>query len=261
MGSLAGKTAVITGATSGIGKAIALALASDSAAVHLVGRDPAALRKAKTAARNLGADARSHCADLASRADIEKLAEELSAAIERLDLLVHSAGVFAMDRVEEAAIEDMDRQYAVNVAAPLALTKFLLPNLERARGQIVFINSSLGVSAKAGTAQYGATKHALKSIADSLRQEVNERGIRVLSVYPGRTATRMQETLCLREGRPYAPGSFLQPDDVASMVLSALRLRHTAEVTDIHIRGMRNAPPARKSSERTAGGAPGGNSR
>jgi NADP-dependent 3-hydroxy acid dehydrogenase YdfG len=88
------------------------------------------------------------------------------------------------------------------------------------------------------TAQYDSTKHALKALADSLRGEINRHGVRVLSVYLGRTASEMQEGIYRMEGRPYRPEILLQPDDVASVVVNALGLPRTAEVTDISIRPM-----------------------
>jgi NADP-dependent 3-hydroxy acid dehydrogenase YdfG len=114
-----------------------------------------------------------------------------------------------------------------------------LPSLVAARGQIVFINSSVGQSVKRPeVAQYAATKHALRAIADSIREEVNPKGVRVLSLYLGRTATPMQEAVAREEGRNYNPESLLQPDDVAEVVVHTLTLPRTAEVTDISIRPM-----------------------
>ena len=121
---------------------------------------------------------------------------------------------------------------------PYALTQALLPMLKAQRGQVVFINSSSGIGAKPMTAQYDSTKHALKAIADSLRGEVNAHGVRVLSVYLGRTASEMQERIHQHEGKPYRPELLLQPADVASVIMNALNLPRTAEVTDIHIRPM-----------------------
>jgi NADP-dependent 3-hydroxy acid dehydrogenase YdfG len=86
--------------------------------------------------------------------------------------------------------------------------------------------------------QYAATKHALKAIADSLRAEVNTYGVRVLSIYPGRTATPMQAAVYKMEGKTYEPEKLMQPKDVAEVVMDALSLPRTAEVTDIHIRPM-----------------------
>ncbi len=141
-----------------------------------------------------------------------------------------------MARHENAPIENLDSQYRINVRAPYALTKALLPMLRARRGQVVFINSSRGVIAGAGVGQYAATKHALKAIADSLREEVNADGIRVLSVFLGRTATPMQATIHKLEGKVFQPEKLLQPEDVASVVINALSLPRTAEVTDINIR-------------------------
>jgi NADP-dependent 3-hydroxy acid dehydrogenase YdfG len=110
--------------------------------------------------------------------------------------------------------------------------------LKARQGQIVFINSSSGITAKAMSAQYDSTKHALKAIADSLRAEVNVHGVRVLSVYLGRTASEMQERICQIERKPYRPELLLQPRDIASVILNALCLPRSAEVTDIWVRPM-----------------------
>jgi NADP-dependent 3-hydroxy acid dehydrogenase YdfG len=138
-------------------------------------------------------------------------------------------------------VEDFDRQYAVNVRAPYLLTQLLLPMIIAGRGQIVFVNSSAGLNARKGASQYAATKHALRGLANSLREEVNEHGVRVLSVFPGRTAGRMQAAVFEREKKPYDPAVLLQPDDVASVVVHALELPRTAEVTDISIRPFRKS--------------------
>jgi len=88
------------------------------------------------------------------------------------------------------------------------------------------------------SAQYDSTKHALKAIADSLRAEINVHGVRALSVYLGRTASEMQERICQMERKTYRPELLLQPADVASVIVNALSLPRTAEVTDISIRPM-----------------------
>ena len=110
--------------------------------------------------------------------------------------------------IEDRPLETMrvDQHYQTNLRGPYLLTQALLPLLKLRRGQIVFMNSSAGLDARANVAQYAASKHALKAIADSLREEINRDGIRVLSVFPGRTATPMQQQLHVLEGRPYQPG-------------------------------------------------------
>jgi NADP-dependent 3-hydroxy acid dehydrogenase YdfG len=104
----------------------------------------------------------------------------------------------------------------------------------------VFVNSSIVSRAAQEAGQYAATQHALKGVADSLRQEINPEGVRVLSIYPGRTATARQASIHAAEGKSYRPEQLIQPEDVAFIVVSALKVARTAEVTDIHIRPMRN---------------------
>lgn len=233
------RVAVVTGASSGIGKAIALELAAQGAKLCLLGRN---LESLKAIAQNIPASApRARCyqIDLTLDEDICKLQDLLWQDFRRVDLLIHSAGVISLGEIKTASVEDFDWQYRVNVRAPYALTQALLPLLIPCQGQIVFINSSAGLSAKAGNGQYAATKHALKAIADSLRAEVNANGLRVLSVFPGRTATPMQADVCEFEGKSYFPDSLLQPQDIAVTVLQALSLPNSAEVTDISIRPLR----------------------
>lgn len=238
MGSFAGQTALVTGASSGIGRALALALAAAGADVALVGRRAETLEKVAAAARSLGASAGTFPADLSEGRGIAALVERLECELARLDILAHAAGVFTLGTTASAAVADLDRQYAINVRAPYALTQALLPMLRRQHGQIVFLNSTIGLRATANAGQYAATKHALRAIADSLRDEVNPDGVRVLSVFLGRTATPMQASIHASEGKPYVPDRLIQPDDVAAVVLSALSLPRTAEVTDVSIRPM-----------------------
>jgi NADP-dependent 3-hydroxy acid dehydrogenase YdfG len=112
----------------------------------------------------------------------------------------------------------------------------MLPLLKRSTGQVVFVNSTAGLVARARVGQYAATKHALKALADALREEVNADGVRVLSVFLGRTASSMQQYVHEAEGRRYAPDRLVQPDDVAAMIVHALCLPRTAEVTEMRIR-------------------------
>ncbi len=237
-GNLAGRVAVVTGASSGIGEAIALAVAGQGARVCAIGRRFSDGSEKRAWHRSsLAID--QFRVDLASEESIGRFLANFAEEIGRLDLLVHSAGVARQDLIEAAQIEDLDIQYAINVRAPYMLTQRLLPLLTRSHGQVVFVNSSVGVNAKRPEiGQYAATKHALKAIADSLREEVNPKGVRVLSVYLGRTATPMQQALCEREGSSYRPELLLQPEDVASVVLNALMLPSTAEVTDLSMRPM-----------------------
>jgi NADP-dependent 3-hydroxy acid dehydrogenase YdfG len=153
--------------------------------------------------------------------------------------LVHAAGAISIAPLETASVDDLDLQYRVNVRAPYLLTQALLPLLKNSQGEIVFINSSVWLNARSGLAQYAASKYALKALADSVRDEVNGDGVRVLSIFPGRTAGGLQEAIHASSRQPYHPESLLQPEDVAAAVIAALALPRTAEMTDLSIRPFR----------------------
>lgn len=232
MKPLQGQVAVVTGASRGIGRAIALALAQAGARLCVVGRDEETLRSATPGAA-------CYPADLGVDEDLDRLATALAADLREIHVLVHAAGILDRAPFESATAEQLDRQYRTNVRAPYVLTQRLLPALKAAQGQLVFINSSAGVAARATVGAYAATKHALKAVADSVREEVNPAGVRVTSLYVGRTATRMQAELHAQEGKAYDPSGLIQPEDVASLTLHALSLPRTVEVTDVFLRPMR----------------------
>jgi NADP-dependent 3-hydroxy acid dehydrogenase YdfG len=234
--TFADKLSVVTGASSGIGKAIALALASQGATVCLIGRKLATLERVAECARKFSGRALCYPVDLTRHEDIQELKRRIEEDFDHLDILIHSAGFIALGPVQTAPLADFDRQYQVNVRAPYALTQILLPMLRSCKGQVVFMNSSVWLNARGRVGQYAATKYALKAIADSLRDEVNADGLRVLSVFPGRTASPMQATVHEMEKRTYHPERLMRPEDVAAVVLHALSLPKSAEITDIKMR-------------------------
>ena len=234
--SFEGQTAVITGGGTGVGAAVALALADAGAGIILIGRRLDRLELVAATVRKMGTHAAVYPADISSGSNLLEVAQLIKSEPMQVDILVQNAAMYAAASFENADLSDFDKQYQTNVRAPYALTQALLPMLKERRGQVVFINSSSGIAAKPMSAQYDATKHALKAIADSLRAEINVHGVRVLSVYLGRTASEMQERICQTQGKAYQPDLLLQPADVASVVLNALSLPRTAEVTDISIR-------------------------
>ena len=230
------QVAAVVGATSDIGRAIALRLAAEGAHVCLLGRDPSALEDIAIQVRGLTNKVVVQSIDLTCEASIRDAAEGLGRDVGAVDVLVLSAGVFAMAPHERACIDDLDRQYQTNVRGPYLLIQGLLPRLRTCGGQIVFVNSTAGLEARAGVGQYASTQHALRAVADALRAEINPDGVRVLSVYLGRTATTRQAGIFRQEGRPYMPELLIQPDDVAEVVVATLRLPRTVEVTAIHMR-------------------------
>jgi len=238
--AFAGQVALVTGAGGGIGSAIAIALAQRGVAVGLLGRRAARLERV---ARRIGVESDTvvFATDLTSDAETRAAARSLLRRFRRLDILVHSNGIHSLGPLDSARVADFDRLWAANVRAPMLLTQLLLPALRHSAGQIVFINSSVGLEARPNVGLFAATQHALRAIADTLRAEINPDGVRVLSVYPGRTATSRQRKIFESEGRAYNADALLQPEDLASAVVCALALPRTAEVTDVRIRPLQKS--------------------
>jgi NAD(P)-dependent dehydrogenase (short-subunit alcohol dehydrogenase family) len=230
--SLNEAVALVAGASGDIGRAIAFDLLGAGAEVFMLGRSMARLVRPPPSA-NFREKCRFVAADLTDNAAIGRVHAEISSR-SRLDVLVLSSGTY--ERSREPAV--FTRQIAANLVGPYALLQQLLPLLIEAKGQVVFINSTQGLKAAAEVGQYAATKHALKAVADSLRDEVNASGVRVTSIFLGRTATELQRAIFAAEGRSYPPERLIQPADVAELVLSLLQLPRTSEVTDIVLRPM-----------------------
>lgn len=232
------RRAVVTGASQGIGKAIALALAATGVDTCIIARSQDRLESvAHEANENYPSHMRALGCDLTVDEDIERVPQD-TFFDEPIDVLVHCAGTIRYGSVQDAPIEDLDLQYRTNFRGPYLLTKLLLSELLAAKGQVVFINSGSVTNPKAQAAQFTAFQHALRGFADCLRKEMNPQGVRVLSLFAGRTATPRQEQLYEKEGRTYQPDLLMQPEDIANIVLKTLAVPRSAEVTDIQIRPM-----------------------
>ncbi|MET8829636.1 SDR family oxidoreductase [Streptomyces sp. NPDC004610] len=224
-------THVITGAGSGIGAAVAGRLHARGDEVVLHARD--AGRAKELAARFPGA--RTLVGDLA---DPGRLSWALSHQTlpDRVDSLLHIAGVIALGPVGDLTPKTWRHQLDVNLIAPAELTRLFLPQLRAARGHVLFVNSGAGLRASADWSAYAASKHGLKALADSLRHEEHGNGVRVTSVYPGRTATPMQVRTHQQEGQDYDPTRWIDPESVATTIVTALDLPGDAELTDVTVR-------------------------
>jgi NADP-dependent 3-hydroxy acid dehydrogenase YdfG len=219
--------ALVTGASRGIGAAVVRVLAPTHDLL-LGGRDAAALKE--VAADLPGAH--EWPVDLT---DPGALAGAV-AGIDRLDVLVHSAGIGPLGTVEETPAQQWRQTFEVNVVAVAELTRLLLPALRAARGRVVCINSGAGFTARPGWGSYAASKFALRAFADALRAEEAAHGVRVTSVHPGRTDTDMQRSVVAHEGGEYDASRFLRPESVARAVLLAVTAPSDADVTELSIR-------------------------
>ena len=218
-------TALITGASRGIGAAIAAALAPTHDLL-LGGRDVEAL---KAVAEQLPS-ATPWPVELGDPAGLAAA----TAAIDRLDVLVHSAGVATLGSLADTSVDVWRSTREINVVAVAELTRHLLPALRAAAGQVVLINSGAGLRANPNWGAYAASKFALRAFADALRAE--EPRLRVTSVYPGRTATDMQRAIREAEGEEYVPTDHLTPESVAEAVRFALLAPPDAHVHEVTVR-------------------------
>jgi short-subunit dehydrogenase len=222
-------THLVTGAGPGIGAVLADRLVER-------GDDLVLLARSAERAHDLRSDipgATVLVADLADPDAVERLADQLP---DRLDSVVHVAGISELGAVAELSTASWQDQLTVNVVAPAVLTRIALPALRAAAGTVVFVNSGAGLSAAAQWSAYAASKHALRALADALRGEEQEHGVRVTTVYPGRTATPMQERVHQHEGRTYRAEDWIDPATVAEAILGVLDLTPDATVSDLTIR-------------------------
>lgn len=229
-------TALITGASQGIGAAVAKLLAPRYELI-LGGRDERRLDAVMNEITAAGpVTATTLPVDLT---DDAALAEAVS-GIDRVDALVHSAGVGELGTVADTPAEVWRRQFDVNVVAVAETTRLLLPALRTAGADggadVVLVNSGSGLAARAGWGSYAASKFALRAFGDALRAEESGNGIRVTSVHPGRVDTAMQRRVVEHEGGEYDGSKFLRPDSVAAAVLAALTATRDAHVTELVVR-------------------------
>lgn len=224
-------THVITGAGSGIGAAVARRLHERGDDLVLHARD--AGRAKELAAAFPGA--RTLVGDL-SEPDRLSWAFSHQPLPDRVDSLLHIAGVVDLGPVGELTPKTWHHQLDVNLIAPAELTRHLLPQLRAAHGHVVFVNSGAGLNAHAEWSAYAASKHGLKALADALREEEHGNGVRVTSVYPGRTASPMQAKIHHQEGKPYDPSRWIDPESVATAILTSLDLPKDAEINDLTVR-------------------------
>lgn len=209
--SIEGERALVTGAGTGIGRAIAVRLAQLGCSVTLVGRRPAPLEETADLCRQEGAASTVAPCDLT---DADAIAS-LAAGLGHLDILVNDAGVLVNKPLEETTTEELDAILMTNVRAPYLLCRETLPLLRASgRGEIVNICSVVAHAGYRGQSAYGASKHALLGMTKALANEVYEDGIRVHAISPGGVLTDM-----VAKARPDLEGvPMIVPDDIADAV-------------------------------------------
>ena len=219
--------ALVTGASRGLGTHIARGLGA-SHRLLLGGRPSPALDA--LVAEFDGAAA--FPADLTDHAAVRML----TAPIDRLDVLVHNAGVGRIGSIEDTPAADWREMFEVNLLAVVELTRALLPALRAAGGHVVLLNSGAGKRANPGWSAYAASKFGLRGFADALRAEEAGHGVRVSSVFPSRTATPMQERVHDFEGRDYRASDWMSASTLAQAIVGVIDLPKDTVATDLTLR-------------------------
>ena len=238
---LQGKVALVTGASSGIGEATAVALAAEGAAVAIAARrvDRLDTLKAKLEAEG----ARVFAVELdvtdeaACRTAVERTVQELGG----LDIVVNNAGVMLLGPIEGADTQDWRRMVETNVLGLMYVTHAALPHLLERGGDVVQVSSVAGRVARAGSGVYNASKFAVGAFSESLRQEVTTRGVRVTLVEPGAVATELQSHITHADTKAgiekwIAGMRPLQSDDIARAVVYAVTQPAHVSVNELTIR-------------------------
>lgn len=238
---LAGKVALVTGASSGIGEATALALSMVGADVAIVARRAERLKALAERIEKAGGKVFAIEADIARANSAQGLVNDVLAHGKRLDIIVNNAGVMLLSPVSEAHSEDWRQMIEVNLVALMELTRAALPHLKESKGHIVNVSSVAGRVANPGAAGYAATKFGVVAFSEALRREVYADKVRVTVIEPGMVETELGDHITnpgmkanLEQRR--AAMEPLQPEDIAAAVLFAVTQPPRVNVNEILIR-------------------------
>jgi NADP-dependent 3-hydroxy acid dehydrogenase YdfG len=242
MGDLDGRTALVTGASSGIGAATALALAAAGAAVAIGARRTDRLSDLAAGLEKDGATVLALELDVtdedACRAAVTRTQDELGG----LDILINNAGVMLLGPIVGADTEDWRRMLHTNVLGLMYMTHAALPQmLEKGRGDIVNVSSVAGRIARLGSGGYNASKWAVNAFSESLRQEVTTRGVRVSLIEPGAVATELTDHITHDQTRTLVKDTIakttpLQSEDIARAIVYVVGQPPYVAINEVLIR-------------------------
>jgi len=231
---MAQPVALVTGATEGIGRAIAFALGKAGYAVGVCARTPSKLRILLDDLAAAGIRAAGHPGDVGLEADALEVVQKTVAALGPIDVLVNNAGVGRLAPIDQLTLDDWDTVMATNVRSLYLVTREVLPGMrQRKRGAVVTIVSLAGRNGFAGGTAYVASKHAALGFCRALMMEVRSDNVRVIAICPGTVDTSL-----IRGQSVLKPNlaTVLQPEDVAATVLAALSLPERATVSELDVR-------------------------
>ena len=222
---------IVTGASRGIGKGIALKFAEEGKDVMLFGRDEEALKETQKLVKKKGVEADYFSGDVGDAEFVNKSVKEILDKYGKVDILINNAGVGIFKQVADASLDDFKKQVNANLYGIFNFSKAVLDNMiERKTGAIINIASLAGKNIFAGGSMYSATKHGVKGFTGCLMQEVRQHNIKVAAVFPGSVETDFHS-----DGSPGSPNK-LMPEDVAETVSLIIKLPVRALASEIDIR-------------------------
>lgn len=226
MNRLINKTAVITGAGSGIGKGIAMALAEAGAKVVVCGRREEPLIKVCTEINNENGQAVAVSGDVSDETVAQKIIDTAVDKFGSVDILVNNAGIGGGGHIHNHSVENWDRVMKVNLRGPFLMSRAVLPHMRQAKsGHIINISSESGLEYYPGNGAYGVSKHALNALAEYIQRENQEYGIRVNTICPGMVISEMTENNPnLNQER------CLYPEDIADLVIWLITRRSNIKI-------------------------------
>lgn len=227
-------TALVTGATEGIGRAIAFALGAAGHQVGVCARTPANVDRLLQDLAAAGITAAGIACDVGDPAQVTALVAHVTERLGPVEVLVNNAGIGVLKPFAELSLAEWDAIIATNLRSLFLVTSAVLPGMrERKRGDVINISSLAGKRGFPGGTAYSASKHAVMGFSESLNLEVRKEGVRVVAVCPGSVDTKIIQAQTLFEKDP---NKILKPEDVAAMVLAVLQLPRRAAVTEFEIR-------------------------
>ena len=231
--ALADKVAVVTGAGRGIGRAIAISLASQGVKVSLAARTRSELDDTATHIRSQGGQASVHQTDMSDEDSVSRLVIDTVDPWGRLDIVVNNAGIGIFQPLEQTTIEALNQIQDVNARGTFLLCREAVAHLRRQQlSFIINIASVVAVKGYSNQAAYAASKHAMLGMSKSLAKEVQDDGIRVHVINPGGVATDM-----VRQARPdLNPDELIQPQDIADIVLFLVSRQGNAVIDEVNVR-------------------------
>ena len=233
MQSLAGNTALVTGAGKGIGKAIAIALAQEGAHVGLIARTKKDLLAVAEEIKSLGVKVFIATADMADRFAVEAAIDTIQNELGSIDILINNAGTAAFGKFLELEPEVWENMIKVNLFGVYYATRAVLPQMiERKTGDIINISSTAGKTGNALTSAYSASKFGVFGLSESLMQEVRKHNIRVTALAPSTVVTELANSANLITGDPER---VMHPEDFAEFVIAQLKLNRRVFVKEAGI--------------------------